>query len=108
MIRRIAHKHVVELQNSVDYAKNIDEKNGNTLWMDAINREMQNLKVAFDVLEDGAKIPVGHNKAHVHLVFDIRMTLVRKARWVKDGHRTPEPEWSTFLELCRERVFVLN
>ena len=24
------------------------------------------------------------------------MTLDRKSRWVKDGHRTPEPEQSTF------------
>ena len=24
------------------------------------------------------------------------MTLERKARWVKDGHKTPIPEWLTF------------
>ena len=24
------------------------------------------------------------------------MTLERKVRWVKDGHKTPEPEWCTF------------
>ena len=24
------------------------------------------------------------------------MTLERKARWAKDGHRTPEPEYSAF------------
>ena len=30
------------------------------------------------------------------MVFDVRMTLERKARWVKDGHRTPEPENSTY------------
>ena len=46
--------------------------------MDVISMEMGNLKVAFDVLEDGAKIPVLHGKAYVNLVFDIRMTLERK------------------------------
>ena len=24
------------------------------------------------------------------------MTLERKVRWVKDGHKTPEPTWSTY------------
>ena len=85
----------------------MDEKNGNDLWMDAINREMENLKVAFDILEDGAKVPVGYHKASGHLVFDVRMTLERKARWVKDGHKTPEPEWSTFAGVVsRESVRI--
>ena len=30
------------------------------------------------------------------MIFDVRMTLERKARWVKDGHITPEPENSTY------------
>ena len=24
------------------------------------------------------------------------MTLERKDRWVKDGHKTPDPSWSTY------------
>ena len=96
----------MELLTSVSDAKKLDEKNDNTLWIDVINREMENLKVAFDIMEDGAKITVGYTKASGHLVFDVRVTLERKARWVKDGNRTPEPEWSTFLELSRERVFA--
>ena len=57
---------------------------------------MGNLKVAFDILNDGSKPPPGYRKASGHMVFDVRMTLERKARWVKDGHRTPEPLNSTF------------
>ena len=67
-----------------------------TLWTDAIHGEMESLKVSFDILKDGATIPVGCTKASSHLVFDVRMTLEWKARRVKDGHRIPEPEWSTF------------
>ena len=43
--------------------------------MHAINREMENRKVAFDILEDGIKIPVVHKKASGYLVFYVRMTL---------------------------------
>jgi hypothetical protein len=31
-----------------------------------------------------------------HLVFDVKMDFTRKVRWVKDGHRTIDPDWSTY------------
>ena len=88
-VRRTTHNCGVELPTSVAHAKKLDEKNGNALWMDASNKEIENLKVAFDIPEDGAKILVGCEKASGHLVFDVCMTLERKARQVKDGHETP-------------------
>ena len=68
--------------------------------MDATNREMENLKVAFDIIEDRDKIPVDYNKAPCHLVVDARMTLERKVRCLKDVHMNPQPEWSTFTGVC--------
>ena len=49
MIRRITHRHGVELLTSVANDNKIDEKNEHTLWIDVIKREMKNLKVSFDV-----------------------------------------------------------
>ena len=41
-------------------------------------------------------------------MFDVRMTLERKARWVKDGHRTPEPDNSTFAGVVsRESIRIV-
>ena len=75
--------------------------------MDAMSKEMRNLKVAFDVLKNGSKILIGYKKASGYLVFDARMTLESKALWVNDEHRTPEPEWSNFSGiLSREYVRV--
>ena len=75
-------------------------------WTQSIRR-WKISKVDFDILEDGAKVPVGCNKSSGHLVFDVRMTLERKARWVKDGHKTPEPVWSTFAGIVsRESVRI--
>ena len=60
-----------------------------------------------DVLEDGAKIPVGHNKASSYLVFDSCVTLGHKSRWVKYGHRTPESELHAFTGvLSREGILI--
>ena len=51
-VRRVSHKYGIQIPNSVLEAYKIDERNGNTFWRDAINKEMENLKVAFDILPD--------------------------------------------------------
>ena len=51
---------------------------------------------------------MGWSRSSGHLVFDVKMDFSRKARWVKDGHRTPEPELSTFTGVVsRESVRIL-
>ena len=57
---------------------------------------MENLKFAFDIKPEGSRPPVNYTLANGHLIFDVRMTLEPKVRWVKYGHKTPIPEWSTF------------
>ena len=95
-VKKTSHKYGVEIPRTIAEAFAIDERNGNTFWHDAVNREMENLKVAFDILPEGKEPPPTYRKASGHIVFDVRMTLERKARWVKDGHKTPEPDWCTF------------
>ena len=95
-VRKLSHKYDIEVPNNVAEALRIDEKNDNLFWRDAINKEMENLKVAFDILPDGKEPPPGYTKSSGHMVFDVCMTLERKARWVKDGHRTLEPSRSTY------------
>ena len=68
---------------------------------------MENLKVAFDINPEGSRPPVNYTLATGHLIFDARMTLEWKARWVKDGHKTPIPEWSKFaVVVSRESVHI--
>ena len=106
-IKRVTHKYGVEIRRIIDQALEIDAKNGTTHWRDAIDKEMGNLKVAFDILEHDEHLPSGYTKASGHLVFDVRMTLERKARWVKDGHKTPEPDHSTYAGVVsRESVRI--
>ena len=70
----------------------IDNENGNTLWQDALAKEMFQVGVAFKILDDDEGTPVGYKLASGHLVWDIKMDFTCKARWVKDGHRTPDLE----------------
>ena len=57
---------------------------------------MKNAMISFE-FNDEDKIPVGHQKITVHMVFDVKITLVRKARLVADGHKVPDsPKESTY------------
>jgi len=49
-VRKIRHKYGIELPTSVKHAIEIDCKNGNTLWQDALSKEMGNVCIAFEIL----------------------------------------------------------
>ena len=91
-VKKVSHKYGIKLTTKVKHAHKLDRINNTTFWRDTINKEIENLKVTFDILEVGAKPPPGYNKASGHLIFDARMTLERNAQWFKDGHRTPAPK----------------
>ena len=93
---RTTHKYGIEIPTSVDHAMEIDRKNGNTMWKDALALEMFNVGVAFEILEERQMAPPGWNKASGHLIWDVKMDFTRKMRWVLDGHKTPDPIGSTF------------
>ncbi len=95
-VRKTSCKYGIELPTSVKHAIEIDRKNGNTLWQDALSKEMGNVCVAFEILGPGMKAPSGWHKASGHLVFDVKMDFTRKARWVKDGQKTPDSATSSF------------
>ena len=106
-IKKATHKYGIEVPTSVEHALQIDATNGDSFWRKAIDKEMANVSVAFKILEKDQPIPVGWSKSSGHMVFDVKMDFTRKARWVKDGHRTPEPDQATFAGVVsRESVRI--
>ena len=69
---------------------------------------MKNVGVAFKILESGEYVPPGYTKSSGHLVFDVRMNFQCKARWVKDGQKTPDPETFSYADVVsRENIRIL-
>ena len=99
-IKRTTNKYGIEMpvpgKNIVQKAIYLDHQNGDTLWKDSLANEMGNLMIAFKILEPGQKAPPGWFKAKGHIIFDVKMDFTRKARWVKDGHKTPDSTTSSF------------
>ena len=53
-------KYGMKIPISITEAYEINKENGNTLWRDAIKREMEHVAVAFEVMEDGKKPSAAH------------------------------------------------
>jgi hypothetical protein len=89
------HKFGIKIPKTVAEARQFDAENGNTLWWDAILKEMKNVRPAFEVWERPTnEIPIGYQQIKCHLIFDIKMgeNFRRKARFVAGGHTTEVPE----------------
>ena len=106
-VRKFSQKYGFEIPSSISHAKKLNEKNGNTFWTDAIRKEMTNVGISFDILEQGEQAPPGWTKASSHIIFDIKIDFTRKARWVKDGNKKPDPTTSAYAGVVsRESVRI--
>ena len=88
------HKFGIRIPKSVKEALAIDKENGNTLWWDAICKEMTNVRPAFEKWEKReGDLPPGYQKIKCHFIFDIKMgeNFRRKARLVVKGNETEVP-----------------
>ena len=102
---RNTHKFGIEIPKSVNEAYRIDRETGTAHWTKAIEKEMKNVRVAFEKV-DGVnesqmrtgKIKPGYSFCSTHMIFDIKMdgSFTRKARLVADGHKTRPPTSITY------------
>lgn len=88
--RKTTHKYGIELPRSVQHAYDLDKQHGDSFWSNAIRKEMTNVGIAFEILPEGKHQPPGWSKVSGHIIFDVKMDYTHKARWVLDGHLTPD------------------
>ena len=107
-VSRTTHKYGIEVPRSVQHAQELDRLNGNTFWMDALQLEMTTINVAFDFKSENFTPPKGYSRSSGHIIWDVKMDFTRKARWVKNGHLTRDPENSTFAGVVsRESIRIM-
>ena len=53
-------KYGIKVPRNMAEAKEFDEEFGNTLWQDAIAKELANVSVAFKIMSDNEEVPRGH------------------------------------------------
>ncbi len=101
------HKYGIRLPKTTEEACQIDKETNTDYWHQAILKEMKNNMVAFKFLEEGETIPVGSKLIPFHMIFDIKLDLTRKARFVMGGHWTDPPTQVTYSSVVtRESVRI--
>ena len=88
-------KYGVRVPRNCEEAIELDTANNNHLWRDALDREMKNVGIAFHVLAKGQQAPVEWHKFSVHVVFDVKMSGERRARFICGGYSLDQGSPST-------------
>ena len=91
------YKFGVEVPRSLNHAQRLDEKNGNTLWKEAILKELKQLDDydTFKLVED--ENMNDYQRIPYHFVFDVKYDLRHKARLVAGGNHCDElPKEDTY------------
>jgi hypothetical protein len=74
-------KYGIEVPNTVEQAHALDEKDRNSLWRDAITKEVKNVMVAFEIKDPGEKPPGGYGEIPLRMIFTIKTDLHGKLAW---------------------------
>jgi hypothetical protein len=91
------HKFGIRIPKSVNEALEIDRESGNSLWEQAIQKEMTNVRVAFRILDEDQKVPPGYQYMACHIIFDVKFDGFKyKARMVAGGHMVDTPPFLTY------------
>ena len=106
-IRKTTHKYGVEIPKDVYQSRELDKRNENTMWMDVLAKEMLNVGIAFEVLEDKQSAPTGlvqsYRPSHVGCENGFHTKGPVGVRWPK----TPDPIRSTYAGVVsRESVRI--
>ena len=84
---KLTHKFGIKVPKTVEKALALDKENGNDLWWKAIQKEMSAVKVAFKILDEDERPPIGSQYMKCHMVFSIKMeNFSQKACLVAGGH----------------------
>jgi hypothetical protein len=102
-IVRRDYKFGIKVPGTIAEARALDR--GDNLWELSVEKEMKNVRVAFKVLDNGTRVPVGYQQIPCILIFDVKMDFTRKTRLVAGGNVTKPPSVLTYVSVvARESV----
>jgi hypothetical protein len=90
----------------VDHALEINKRNGNALWADAIGKEIKDVRIASKCLNPGERAPLDYKWIKCHMIFDIKIEdSRRKTSIVAEGHMTGAPMIMTYASVVSRETF---
>ncbi len=103
-------KFGIKIPNSVREALILDSENKNSLWADAIKKEMAALGKAgvFQYISPNYCIPNGYQYAPLRIIFEVKQEdLRRKAQMVAGGHVVDSTMYESYSSVVQTMTFIL-
>jgi hypothetical protein len=84
----IKYKFAIQVPKEIKSEIELDKKNGNHLWQEAIKTELKRLTdyQTFIVLDSGEDIPTDYQIIPYYIVYDVKYDLRHKTRLVVGGN----------------------
>ena len=67
---KITYENIIELPYAVEEACLIEKRNGNTFWRDSIEKQMLDVDIDFEIVEEGESTHKDLKQVTGHLIFD--------------------------------------
>jgi hypothetical protein len=91
------HKFRIEVPKSWDDCVKLYKENDNTLWQDAVRKDMKNVRIAFKILNREESVPPTYQEIRCYMIFVVKMEDFRRnARFVAGGHTKYTPHAMTY------------
>jgi hypothetical protein len=75
----------------------LDKENDNTIWQDAVRKEMKNVRIEFKILNGEEAVLPTYQEIRCHMIFDVKMEDSRRnSRFVAGGHTIDTPQEMTY------------
>ena len=75
---------------------------------DAIEKEINDVKIAFYIMPDGERVLNGYKQIRCHMIFDVKMEDFRcKTILVAGGHMTETPKCQTYSSVVSRETFCI-
>jgi hypothetical protein len=95
------HKFGIEIPITWNDCVCLDKENNNTLWQDALHKEIKNVMIAFKILNSEEAVPPTYQQITCHMICDVKMEdFRRKARFVAGGHTTDTPHAMNYASMA--------
>ena len=72
-LKKTTHKYGIGIPTSIADDERLDYLNGNRLWQEDLEKEMFNIGVAFQILEDDKSLPVRWKPSSGHIIWDVKL-----------------------------------
>ena len=103
----MVYKQGREIPTSVKRAYELDDLLEQTLWRDAIEKELATMEKnkVFRILTRGQRAPYNYQFAPLHMVFDIKADGTHKARFVAGGHIVDSSGYAAYASVVKTSNF---